>query len=171
MDRAFVHIYTGDGKGKTTAAVGLSVRAVASGLRVGFYQFLKNGKSAELEALKQLGIAVNAPQSGKFIWDMDEKEKEACAFVQQELLRKAQQAANDLDLLVLDEVICAGNTGMLPQEQLLGFIKARPATLELVMTGRGAGPNLLALADYATEMRLLAHPYEKNVPARRGIEF
>lgn len=172
MSSGRIHLYTGDGKGKTTAAVGLCVRAAGSGLRVAFFQFLKNGQSGELASLQKLGIHTEAALCEKFLWNMDEAEKAACRRSQEEALERARALAPTLNLLVLDEAISAQHSGMLPPGALAAFLKEKPAHTELVLTGRGETQALQELADYVTEMRMLAHPYEsEGLPARRGIEF
>ena len=172
MDKGLLHIYTGDGKGKTSAAAGLAVRALGQGLRVAFVQFLKGGTSGEVAALEKLGARVLAPKgSRKFVFQMDASEKLVCRQRQEAVLAQAAAMRDDFDLMVLDESIGAAGVGMLDADELLRFAQDRPAGLELVLTGRDAPPALLALADYVTEMRCVKHPYEAGVQARRGIEF
>lgn len=172
MAKGLVHIYTGDGKGKTTAAAGLCARALGQGLRVGFFQFLKSGRSGEVDSLQKLGAQVGAAEdSGKFIWNMTEAEKEACATAQAIHLQKAAKAMPTLDLLVLDEAIGACGAGMLKEEDLLALLAAKPEHLEVVLTGRNASEALRNAADYITEMRAVRHPFDEGQVARRGIEF
>lgn len=171
METGLVHVYTGDGKGKTTAAVGLCARAAGCGLRAGFFQFLKDGDSGEVKTLQMLGVVTAAAGTDKFTWDMDAAEKKACAAEQAQLLQQATALAKDVDVLVLDEVVGAVSAGMLKEADLLAFVQKKPPHLELVLTGRDAPAALLALADYATEMKALRHPFERGVAARRGIEF
>lgn len=172
MEKGLVHIYTGDGKGKTTAAVGLATRALGQGLRVGFFQFLKSGFSGEMFVLSKSGATFMAPQgSGKFVWEMNDEEKQQCKTQQQGNFDRAVQMQEQFDVLVLDEVIGAITTGMLDEADVLEFVKNKPEAMELVMTGRGASEKLLKLADYITEMRCIKHPYTQNVTARKGIEF
>lgn len=172
MQDGCVHVYTGAGKGKTTAAAGLAARAAGQGLRVGFFQFLKNGVSGEVISLAKLGVQVVSPQGGgKFVWEMDEAEKRACAQKQSETLARAAEMAERLDVLVLDEAIAAMDAGVLDEGEVTAFVKNRPRGLELVLTGRGASAELLQQADYVTEMQQVAHPYEAGRKARRGIEY
>ncbi len=172
MKTGRVHLYTGDGKGKTTAAVGLCVRAAGRSLRVAFFQFLKNGQSGEIAPLQKLGVHTETALCQKFIWDMTEEEKQAARQRHLETLERARAMAPKLDLLVLDEAISAQSNGLLPPGTLANFIQKKPRGTELVLTGRGEFADLLPLADYATEMRLLAHPYEsEGLNAREGIEF
>ena len=169
-----VHIYCGDGKGKTTAAVGLSVRAAGAGRKVLFVQFFKNGNSAELGPLRRLEhveVRVCETPYG-FIWTMDEAERAAAGRDYTALLTGALASARDgVGLLVLDEVISVCNCGVVPEETLLAFLRDRPEGLEVVLTGRDPSEALLDAADYVTEMRKIKHPYDRGIQARRGIEF
>ncbi len=172
MENAKVHLYTGEGKGKTTAAVGLAARAVGQGKTVVFFQFLKNGLTGEMLPLVREGVSYFAPQgSGKFVWEMDEAEKEECRKLQQANFERACSMAENFDLMVLDEVVCAVDTGMLEKQQVFTFMQNRPVGLELVVTGRGADEEWFALADYVTEMKCIKHPYNEGLQARRGIEY
>ncbi|WP_444643376.1 cob(I)yrinic acid a,c-diamide adenosyltransferase [Caproiciproducens sp. R1] len=169
------HVYCGDGKGKTTAAVGLGVRACGSGKRVLMAQFLKGNGSGELAVLKQLenfSVLPTVP-TVKFTFQMTKKELEAAAVLCGNLFCKAVAAAkaDECDLLILDEVFAAVNCGLLDGAMLTDFIKNKPQKLELVLTGRGPKPEVLELADYVSEIRKEKHPYDRNIPARKGIEF
>ncbi|MZL69167.1 cob(I)yrinic acid a,c-diamide adenosyltransferase [Bittarella massiliensis (ex Durand et al. 2017)] len=169
-----VHIYTGDGKGKTTASVGLCVRALGAGERVYFTQFLKGGDSAELESLRRLGAQVCSPRtSGKFYFAMDEGEKAACRAQQQELLAQAAAAAagGTYRLVVCDEIMAALSLGLVEEGQVLALLAGRDSGTEVVLTGRDAPPALVEQSDYCTEMCCRKHPFERGVPARKGIEF
>jgi len=168
-----IHIYCGDGKGKTTAAMGLALRAAGSGRRVLLLQFLKDGKSSELAPLARVpGIEI-VPQTRSFgfSWTLTDKEREEARAYYTGLLEDAFRRAGDFDLLVLDEAMGACSTGMVDESRLLALLKRRPAELETVLTGRDPSQALLDAADYVTEMRKIKHPYEQGVPARRGIEF
>lgn len=173
--RGLVHIYCGDGKGKTTAAVGLIVRAAGHGRRALLVQFLKSGMSGEISILDQLsGVRIIAGQiTAKFSNQMTAEEKTRTLELHQDYLRQAIAAslAGELDLLVLDEAMGAMTAGLLSQTDLLEFIRHKPPELEIVMTGRNPPPEILELADYVSEMRCLRHPFEKGFPAREGIEF
>lgn len=167
-----VHLYTGDGKGKTTAAVGLAVRAAGSGMKVLFVQFLKGRQTGERAALKTLGVEVpEAAASDKFIPQMTPAEKARYREEQQAFLRSAAQRMPGFDLLVLDEIIPAVTTGMIELPELLRMLREKPPALEVVLTGREPPRELVELADYVSEIRAVKHPYDKGVPARRGIEF
>ncbi|MBO7395599.1 MAG: cob(I)yrinic acid a,c-diamide adenosyltransferase [Ruminococcus sp.] len=170
-----LHIYTGNGKGKTTAAVGLAVRATGAGKSVTFIQFLKNGTSSEIELLKKLGIEVSCTECcNKFTSAMNEEELDELIAEHNALLRQAGRLINNgkTDMLVLDEFIGAYNKELLDTviaEKLIA--DALSTDCELVLTGRDAPQTLCLLADYITEMLPHKHPYEKGIPARKGIEF
>ncbi len=161
MDKSklgLIHIYTGDGKGKTTAALGLILRASGRGLHVVLGQFLKGRETGELHTL--------------FSFQMNEQEKAEVlqshnAFIQ-ELASYCRQ--EETDLLVLDEVIGACGTHLLDESLLIDFLKHKPEHLEVVMTGRNPSPELLEQADYVSEICKRKHPFDKGIPAREGIE-
>ena len=171
--KGLVHIYCGDGKGKTTASVGLAVRAAGADQKVLFVQFLKNGNSAELASLRLLGIETMVCETPHgFIWTMSEEEKTQAAADYTELLREAfAEAENHVDLLILDEAVGAAGCGMIPEDELIKLLEERPEDLEVVLTGRDPSEALQAQADYITEMKKIRHPFDKGIDARRGIEF
>ncbi len=162
------HLYWGDGKGKTTAAMGLCLRALGQGLRVSVVQFLKDGRSGELAPLERLGARVFGGKAGtKFPKDMSEEERrEAFAFHTRQL-REALSVP--CDLLLLDEACGAARFGLVDEELLRRAVSER--AYEVVLTGRGPAKWMRDAADYSTEMRCERHPYERGVPARRGVEF
>jgi cob(I)alamin adenosyltransferase len=166
------HIYTGHGKGKTTAAVGLAVRAAGDGLRVLFVQFLKGRATGELGPLKSLGVdVVRSPGVKKFIPDMTQQEREECGVAQHTCLNAAIDSAARYDLIILDEAFGAAETGMIDIDALAEFVKHKPDSLELVLTGRGAPQRLIELADYVSEIKAVKHPYDRGITARKGIEY
>lgn len=169
-----VHLYCGDGKGKTTAAVGLAVRHSGRGGKVVFAQFLKDGTSGECCVLAKLGVIVLAANPvGKFSFRMTEEEKAETATA----LGRTFDAATGFavreraTLLVLDEICAAVNCGFLPEKTLTEFLESRPDSLEVVLTGRDPSENLQVHADYITEMKKRRHPFDEGVAAREGIEF
>lgn len=170
--RGLVHVYTGDGKGKTTAAFGLAMRCRGRGGRVLIAQFLKSVKTGEAISAEKLGIEVicNAKPRG-FVWEMDENERRELSENTLETLRECERRARDVDLLVLDEVINAVFSKILDEGELLRFLEARPHGVEVVLTGRGAGEAVIGAADYVSRIENVKHPFEKGVAARCGIEF
>lgn len=171
-----VHLYSGDGKGKTSAAVGLSVRARGHGLNVCFAQFLKSGRSAELRVLETIGVRVVSGQSvEKFSFKMTDEEKAGVRKENDERLDWLWQLANsgDIDVLVLDEAVGAAfGTGLLDAQKLLRFVREKPSHLELVLTGRDPSKELSEAVDYHTNLCLRRHPYvSEGLVARAGIEY
>lgn len=168
-----IHIYCGDGKGKTTAAMGLAVRCAGSGRKVLILQFLKDGKSSEFASLSHVpGIEV-IPQTKTFgfTWTLTPEEKAEAAAYYSGLLEDAFRRAPDFDLLILDEALGACTTGMADESRLLSLLDGRPEPLEVVLTGRDPSQALQDRADYVTEMKMVKHPFEKGVSAREGIEY
>ena len=171
MERGMIHLYHGDGKGKTTAAMGLALRAAGSGKRVVIVQFLKDGTSHEVRMLSKLpGVTVLAGKAcSVFTWDMTEEQKKATRELHDKNLKKALAAS--CDLLVLDEVCGACTQGLVTQEPLQQLTEHKPEGLELVLTGRNPQPFMLEHADYITEMVKRRHPFDRGIAAREGIEF
>ncbi|MDL2234163.1 cob(I)yrinic acid a,c-diamide adenosyltransferase [Ruminococcaceae bacterium OttesenSCG-928-L11] len=169
-----IHLYEGDGKGKTTAAVGLAVRAAGQGLQVLVCQLLKGMESGEVSALERLGIPVRRPMAGaKFLFQMSEAERREAAVLHRDCLTQVCRLADSgqVDLLVLDEILDAIGCGLIPEEQLTTWLSHRPAGVEVVLTGRDPSPAIQALADYHTRFQCVLHPYAAHIPARRGIEY
>lgn len=165
-----IQVYTGDGKGKTTAAFGLALRAWGQGLKVEIFQFLKKRKSGEVKAAQELGIGVHQYGSGDWLVDRAPTEEEK-RLAGQGLEEAAAAARNGCQVVILDEVSHAVNLGLLPLSALLGFVENLPAGVELVLTGRAMPEELTARADLVTEMKEVKHPHQKGVKARRGIEY
>ena len=174
LKKGCLHIYCGDGKGKTTAAVGLAVRAAGHGMKVLFCQCMKDGSSSEVEMLKKLGICYCCcTEKFGFYWNMTEEQKERAAHAYTHLFESVTRRAEEekFDLLVIDEFMSAYQHGLVCQKTALCFLMNRPNGLEVVLTGRDTGEELLALADYVTEMKKVKHPFDEGIPARRGIEL
>jgi len=174
--RGLVHIYTGNGKGKTTSAVGLGIRAYGRGLKVMMVQFLKGSDTGEMHTLKMLepGFALYRTKEAKgFFWNMNDEQKKELKKSSQELLEYAINAANsgEWDMIILDEVMGAISNGLVTVEQVVEFIRNKPEKLEIVMTGRNAPQQLIELADYVSEINPLKHPMDEGIPARKGIEY
>ena len=168
-----VHLYCGDGKGKSTAAVGLAVRAAGAGKRVLFVQFFKDGSSSEIAMLQRLPgveVLVCPRHFGRFR-NMSEEQRAEAKEAYGALFAEACRKAAEADLLVLDEAVSACGHGVVPEEALLDFLRRRPEELEVVLTGRQPSEGLYAAADYITKMEKLRHPFDVGVPARKGIEF
>ena len=165
-----LHLYYGDGKGKTTAAMGLALRALGSGKKVVIVQFLKGGKSGEIPLLEQLGATVYRGKAGqKFVFQMNEAEKAATRDLQDRNLTVAM--AQGADLLVLDEAGSAWELDMVDKDLLRRAVLQRPAGQECVLTAHAAPQWMLDAADYSTEMKCHRHPYQKGIAARKGVEY
>lgn len=170
MDEGRVHLYWGEGKGKTTAAMGLALRALGQGLSVTVVQFLKSGESGELEPLHRLGAAVFSGEGGvKFVSQMTPAERAGARARHDESLRLALEPP--CDLLILDEACAAWRLDMVDGALLKQAVLRRPGSREVVLTGREPADWMLAAADYSTEMRCHRHPFQKGIRARRGVEY
>jgi cob(I)alamin adenosyltransferase len=172
MERGLVQVYTGDGKGKTTAALGLALRACGHGLKVFLAQFVKGRDYGELAALQRFADLIQVRQYGRKQFIHGEPTAEDF-----ELARKGWQevqevaARGDCDLLILDEIGIALFYRMLDVEEARKFVQGKPKGLELVLTGRRIPEELFELADLVTEMREIKHYYARGIQARRGIEY
>lgn len=174
ISRGLVQIYTGDGKGKTTAALGLAMRAVGHGFRVYIVQFMKgNGGYGELEGLKRLQPECQIEHFGAPGWvhkgeNIEEHSEEvAKAFSRaQELI-----ISGEWDIVILDEILNAIWFKLIPEREVLELLNKKPINVELVLTGRNASDAFIERADLVTEMVQRKHPFEQGVMARRGIEY
>ena len=171
MERnGLIIVHTGDGKGKTTAALGLAIRAFGAGLKVLILQFIKGARrSGELEALKILGVEVRRLGLG-FITKENFSEQKKLARSAIEIARQ-EILSGTWDLIVLDEINYAAKFGLLDAAEILELVKIRPPQMHLVFTGRDALPELIDAADLVTEMKLIKHPFQKGIAAQPGIEF
>ena len=169
------HIYYGDGKGKTTAAIGLAVRAAGSKMKVLFVQFLKTEFSGERHILSHTeNVTLTfCPLELKFTFDMDDKEKAQAAKIFKGIFDNAVTTAltEKYDMVVLDEVFEAINAHMLSESEVYEFITNAPASMEIVMTGHNPPQKFMDCADYITEFKKIKHPYDRGITGRIGIEF
>lgn len=173
MELGLVQVYTGDGKGKTTAAVGLAMRAIGKNLQVFMVQFLKGRHYGELETARRLSDRFKIVQSGldTFVKRGEPSQEDLrLAHRGLEIAREAIMSG-DYDIVILDEVNVAVDLGVLTVEEVLPLIDDRPEGVELVLTGRGAPEEFLQRADLITEMKNVRHFYDKGVPMREGIEY
>lgn len=169
--QGYVQVYTGDGKGKTTASLGLSLRAAGAGLRVYIAQFIKSGDYSEIKALKRFDDLITIEQFGlgRFIKGRP-SEEDIQAGAQGIAKLKKVFAEGRYDVVIAEEANTAAACGLFPVDTLVELIEARPDSVELVITGRGADPQVIARADLVTEMQAVKHYYEQGVAARVGIE-
>ena len=164
------HLYWGDGKGKTTAAMGLALRALAAGKKVVIVQFLKSAVSGEITGLEKLGAVVYRGKSEqKFVSQMTDEERAVTREIQTENLKKA--LSENADLLILDEACAAWKYDMVDRELLRSAVESPVEDREIVLTGREPADWMRETADYETEMRCHKHPYSRGVKARKGVEL
>ena len=175
MERGLVQVYTGDGKGKTTAAFGQALRALGRGLKVVVIQFLKSNESGEVLYIRNNipGMELHRFNSQeKFIRSMNNKELDQ---LKKETISGFEFAGkiiagNKCDVLILDECLGAVNNGFITVPELINLIKSKPDTMEIVLTGRDASTELIEAADLVTEMKKIKHPFNEGIAARTGIE-
>ena len=171
MKKGYVQVYTGDGKGKTTAALGLSLRAAGAGLKVYIGQFLKQGGYSELEALKRFSDLITIEQFGTGRYIMGDPTPEDFAAARRALAALTSAVASgDYDVVIMEEANVAEKFGLITGQDLLDVIDRKPEGVELVITGRGCPKQVVERADLVTEMRPVKHYYDKGVLARTGIE-
>lgn len=177
-ETGLIHIYTGTGKGKTTAAIGLAARALGAGLSVCYCSFHKCPDKygyTEMESLKQLGAQVinfaqHHPHMDKDVTD------DTLSTIKYEVSEAIETLSSllslkEIDLLIMDEIFISVRDNYLDEERLIDFISNKPATTELVLTGRGATKKAMSMAHYITNMECVKHPYYNNIPSRKGIEY
>lgn len=175
MELGLIHIYCGDGKGKTTAAMGLGMRAVGRQKKVLLTQFLKDNETGELNSIEKLGndfeVFKGAPVK-KFFKFMSEEEQRETKREHEERFSKVTKKAveENFDLLILDEIIASTNLDLIPLSEVINFLENKPKGLEVVLTGRNPNEKLVELADYVSEIKAVKHPYEKGIGSRIGIE-
>jgi cob(I)alamin adenosyltransferase len=173
LEKGLVQVYTGNGKGKTSAAFGLALRATGRGLKVCIIQFIKGGFDyGELYVADKLpGLKLKAFGRGKFV--SEKKPDKEDVDLAEEALKTAEEAvkSREYDVIVLDEVNVALNLKLIRTERVLQLIKEKPAQTELVLTGRKAPKEIIETADLVTEMVEVKHPYNKGFKARKGIEY
>lgn len=173
-DGGLIHIYTGEGKGKTTASLGLAVRCAGHGNKVLIVQFLKSRPTGELQSLALIPNIelMRGKETKKFTFQMNEEEKAQVLKEHLELFARVEEKCHkeQLDLLIFDEVLGAIKSGVMDEERLLDFLKHKPAELEVVLTGRNPSARLIDMADYVSEIVKRKHPFDKGIPARTGVE-
>ncbi len=180
-----VHVITGDGKGKTTSSLGLALRAIGNNLKVHMMQFLKSGFTGELYSAKKLGFEIEQfgvdalkekqkhlqefeDKTGRFVFQPDIKEKDA-AMQGWEHAKKIIKS-NDYDMVILDEINCVLEKGLIPLDEVLEIVKEH-GKVELIFTGRDAPKELMEAADYVNVVQRVKHPWQKGIVARRGVEY
>lgn len=175
MELGLIHIYCGDGKGKTTAAMGLGMRAVGRDKKVLLTQFLKDNETGELNSIEKLGANFEVFKGipvKKFFKFMSPEEQMVTKMEHEERFNKVTQKAinENFDLLILDEIIASTNLDLVPLVEVITFLENKPEGLEVILTGRNPNEKLIELADYVSEIKAIKHPYEKGINSRIGIE-
>lgn len=169
-----IHIYCGDGKGKTTTGMGLCARAAGFGYKVLIYQFMKDNKTSERKTLEHAANItwLDGLAQEKFSFQMSEEEKkERREFYNAQFDKVTKKAVEeDYDVLFMDETIYTIRAGLLDEEKVLDFLEHKPEHLEVILTGQGPSEALMEKADYVSEICMRKHPYQKGIPARKGIE-
>ncbi|NPA95374.1 MAG: cob(I)yrinic acid a,c-diamide adenosyltransferase [Thermodesulfobacteria bacterium] len=173
MKKGLLMVFTGNGKGKTTSALGLAMRAAGHSMKVAFYQFIKGSwKYGEMEAMKRFSDLVDFQVLGRgFTWQSDDLEKDKA--LAKSAWEKAKEAifSGKYHMVILDEFTYVLNYEMVDQDEVLTALKARPQGVHVVITGRNAPEALLNMADLVTEMKEIKHPYQKGIKAQKGVEF
>ncbi len=173
IGKGYIQVYTGNGKGKTTASLGLSVRAAGHGLRTVIIQFMKGWIDyGELKGVAMLSPYVEIHQAGRdtFVNREDPDPEDIRLARDGWELAKATVLARKADIVVLDEINCAVSFGLLPVSEVLDLLRKKPDGMEIVLTGREAPEEIVAIADLVTEMRDVKHYYDKGIDARVGVE-
>ncbi|MDO5707096.1 MAG: cob(I)yrinic acid a,c-diamide adenosyltransferase [Andreesenia angusta] len=170
-----IQIYTGDGKGKTTAAIGQGIRAAGNDLDVYMVQFLKTFFTGELHILDRIdNFEVFRFESEKnFFWNLTEREKKvlqeetdkAICFIE-EVIRE-----DKCDVLILDEIFGSLHNGLIDENRILELLKSKPKTMEIILTGRKAPQSFIEIADYVSEIKMRKHPFTEGINSRKGIEY
>lgn len=172
--KGLIIVHTGDGKGKTTAALGIAFRAAGNGMRVAVVQFIKgNWKYGELESAKQLKTPIEIYQMGEgFTWDTKNRERDIEMTKKAWTLCKEKMLSGKYEVVIFDEINYVIDYDYLSLSEVLSALKQKPEMVHVVLTGRNAKPELIAVADLVTEMREIKHPFkEQGILAQRGIEF
>jgi cob(I)alamin adenosyltransferase len=172
LNKGHIHIYTGPGKGKTTAALGLGLRAAGNGMKVHMIQFMKGRRYSELDSIEKIpGFTFSQHGRDEFV-NKDNPEQ-----VDIDLARQGFKYAKDLiksnkyNLIILDEINVAVDYNLIPLKDVMDLVQNKPEKLELALTGRYAHPDIVQIADYVTEMLEIKHPYQQGVKARKGIDY
>ena len=172
LEKGFVHIYTGNGKGKTTAAIGLGIRATGEGLKVYMIQFMKGRRYSEIDALENIkDFTVIQFGRDEFV------SKENPEQIDIDLARKGFEHAKEIikngehDLIILDEINVAVDFKLIPLKDVLKLMDEKPEKVELVLTGRYSHPDMVKQADLVSEILEIKHPYQNGIQSRKGIDW
>jgi len=170
--KGYIHLYTGNGKGKTTAAFGLALRSAGAGKKVFFAQFVKGQIYSEIDAVKEFLPHITVKQYGLECFIINSPKKEDILAARKGLDEVADlMRSGEYDLIVLDEACIALMYGLFDNEELIDILLSKKEETEVIITGRYAPPDLIDIADLVTEMKEIKHYYKKGVEARKGIEY
>ena len=173
-ETGYIHIYCGNGKGKTTTGMGLCTRAAGFGYRVLIYQFMKNNKTSERKILEQVPniTFIDGLEQEKFSFQMTPEEKEQRRQYYEQQFNLITQIAREehYDILFCDELIYTIRAGLFTESILTDYLKNKPENLEIILTGQDPSQELMTLADYVSEIRKIKHPFDQGIHARPGIE-
>lgn len=173
LSKGYVQVYTGNGKGKSTAALGQAIRAAGYGLKSYFVQFMKEYPYSELETLKNLKEWITIEQfcGDDFVYRKELPDKNEIDKARQGLAKaKARMLSGNYDIIILDEICVSVYFGLFTDEEILTFIKQKPENVEIILTGRYCPDKLIERADLVTEMKEIKHYYQEGILARKGIE-
>lgn len=172
MEKGYIHVYTGNGKGKTTSAIGLGIRAAGAGLKVHMLQFMKGRRYSELNTLDKIKNFTYS-QHGRDEFVNKKNPEKIDIDLAQEGFKQVKKLikSNKYDMIILDEINVVVDFNLIALDDVLKLIKEKPEKLEIVLTGRYANPKIIKIADYVTEMLEINHPYQKGVQARKGFDF
>jgi cob(I)alamin adenosyltransferase len=173
LKKGYVQVYTGNGKGKTSAAIGVAVRAAGNGFKSLIVQFMKEYPYSELESLNKLNEWITVKQFGKddFVYKKETPPPEDVKIAKSAIeFVKNQMINNDYDIIVLDEIIVSVYFGLLKINEVVELIKSKPVEIELILTGRYCPAEIIELADLVTEMKEIKHYYSSGVLSRKGID-
>ena len=173
--KGLIHIYCGDGKGKTTAATGLAIRGAGHLMKVIFVQFMKDGTSNELKILNDIDnidVMVCKKHLG-FSWNMDDETKKSAREEYTKLFENSIEEAikNEADMIIFDEIVSAVQCNFISKDKVFKFLNEKPEKLEVILTGRNPSKELIEKADYVSEIKKIKHPFDSGIGSRIGIEY
>lgn len=168
LEKGLIHVYTGEGKGKTSVVLGTALRAARYGLKVFFVQFMKS--DIEEKTLRQVK-GIDYKCFGQEKWIHKDKVEQEDKELAQQGLKFAEGILNEYDIVILDEIILAAWFGLLDEKDVLALIDKKPEHVELILTGRNASEKLIDKADYVSDITKVKHPYDKGILAREGIDY
>lgn len=176
MDNGKIQIYTGDGKGKTTAAFGSVVRAYGNNMKIAVFQFLKGRETGEEKVCREILTKIFYEKVNigeKFYIEMNEEEKRQTEYEVARAMKKIEKFTETgaYDIVILDEIICCADIGLIEKTEIEDILRRKSTNTEIVLTGRGAWSELREIADTVTEMKKIKHIFDKGIDARKGIEY